>query len=198
MILASPMAAPPPAATRPSALLDCAAARPASATAFGTWTTACACRLAARVPRMSTMRVPRRAPLPGVAITSAREMPSRAASSPTRASALGANTTRCEGMSWVNGAGMRPQLVRRRVLAPDAERLLRGAVGDREQHRLLLGIVGVALPRRHYEHVPGTPFQDLAVDRGGALPFGADEDGAVGGAIALALEAGREHREVGA
>src|SRR3982075_2539925 len=56
MILASPIAAPPPAATRPSALA--AAARPASATALGTCTTARACSPAERAPRISTSRAP--------------------------------------------------------------------------------------------------------------------------------------------
>ena len=33
--------------------------------------------------------------------------------------------------------------MRGRILAPDAQRFLRGAVGDREQHRLLGGVVGI-------------------------------------------------------
>src|SRR5439155_1527241 len=85
MILASPMAAPPPAATRPSA--PRAAATPASAVGFGTCSAACAWSPAARAPNISTNRPPRRAPLPGVAITSARFKPSRAASSATHATA---------------------------------------------------------------------------------------------------------------
>src|SRR5712691_2091519 len=197
MILASPMAAPPPAATRPSALAFRAAASPASATPLGTCITACACSAAAREPRTSTIRPPRRTPLPGVAITSARVKPSRAASSATRAIAPGAKTTRWGATSWMKDAvtGAGPS-VRAGVLAPDAERLLRGSVGDREQHRILRGVVRVLLPRRHHEHVPRTPFQHLAVDRGRALAFGANEHGAVGRAVALALEALREHREV--
>src|SRR5262245_31299978 len=79
-------------------------------------------------------------------------------------------------------------LMRRGVLAPDAERFLRRAVGDREQHRVLRGVVGVVLPRRHNEDVPRGPGQLLAVDHGRALAFGADEDGAVGRAVLLALE----------
>src|SRR5688572_22954872 len=90
------------------------------------------------------------------------------------------------------------RLMRPRILAPDAERFLRGTVGDREQHRLLRGIVRVLLPRRHHEHVPRAPFEHLAVDRGRAAALRADEDGAVGRTILLALEAFREHREVGA
>src|SRR5712671_5679009 len=117
MNLASPIAAPPPAATRPSA--PAAAARPASATAFGTCTTACACSPAARAPRISISRAPSRAPLPGVAITSARSMPSRAASSATRATAPGANTTRWDGMSWVKEATMRCALALRSELGAD-------------------------------------------------------------------------------
>src|SRR6266508_4649430 len=52
------------------------------------------------------------------------------------------------------------------------------------------------LPRRHHEDVPRAPFQYLAVDRGRAPALGADEDGAVGRAVFLALEALREHREI--
>src|SRR5262249_48175204 len=68
--------------------------------------------------------------------------------------------------------------------------------GDREQHGLLRRMVGVMLPRWRDEDVVGTPFQRLAVDRGRALPFDADEDGAVGRAVFLALEALRQQREV--
>src|SRR5216683_2769996 len=86
-------------------------------------------------------------------------------------------------------------LTRARILAPNPERFLRGAVGDREQHRLLRRVVRVVLPRRHHEHVPRAPFEHLAVDRCAAPALGADEDGAVGRAVRLALEALREHRE---
>src|SRR5262249_24791494 len=230
MILARPMAAPPPAAIRPSA--PRAAATPASATGLGTCSAACAGSPAARAPSISTSRPPRRAPLPGVAITSARLKPSRAASSATRATAPGANTTRCPGRSWtkeimptdvrcdysmqcMRARSFTParklaggyqdgkkvprtleRSMRAGVLAPDSERFLRGTVGNREQHRFLSCAVGVMLPRRHHEHVVRAPFQRLAVDRGGALPFGADENGAVGRAVFLALEALGEQREV--
>src|SRR5438046_218417 len=86
-------------------------------------------------------------------------------------------------------------LMRRSILAPDSERFLRRAIGDREQHRFLPHPMGVMLPRRHHEHVVRAPFQYLAVDRGRALPFGADKDGAVGGAVFLALEAIGEERQ---
>src|ERR1700704_3092046 len=75
--------------------------------------------MAARAPRMSTRRWPRRAPLPGVAIPKARFMPSRAASSATRATAPGANTTRWDGMSWVKEATMRSALALRSELGAD-------------------------------------------------------------------------------
>src|SRR5262249_25285129 len=229
MILASPMAAPPPAATRPSA--PRAAATPASATGLGTCSEACAGSPAAPLPRISTSRAPRRAPLPGVAITSARFKLSRAASSATRAIAPGAKMTRCPGTSctkeiiptdirrdiqgragarkaYARRAGLptvikiakklrgRERLVRAGVLAPDSKRFLRRAVGDREQHGFLPGPMRGMLPRRHREPVVGAPCQHLAVDRGGALPFGADENGAVGRAVFLALEALGEQSEV--
>ena len=62
------------------------------------------------------------------------------------------------------------------VLAPDAERFLRRAVGNREQHRLLAGGVRVVLPRRHDEHVVRAPFQHLVADRRGALALDAHEE----------------------
>ncbi len=43
--------------------------------------------------------------------------------------------------------------------APDAERFLRRAVGNREQHRLLRRMVGIALPRRHHENVVAGPIR---------------------------------------
>src|SRR5262249_55093707 len=70
--------------------------------------------------------------------------------------------------------------------------------GDREQHRLLLGLVRVAHPRRHHEYVVRAPLERLVADLGGALALDADEHGAVGRAIGLALEAFRQQREVGA
>src|ERR1700730_8444117 len=78
------------------------------------------------------------------------------------------------------------------ILAPDAERFLRGTIGNREQHRLLGSGVGVTFPWRHHEDIIRSPFQHLAIDRGRAPAFGADENGAVGRAVALALEALRE------
>ncbi len=80
---------------------------PPPPTGLGTCITACACRPARAPPSKSSNACPSRAPLPGVAITSARAMPSRAASSPTRASAPGANTTRWAGSSWVKDTAMR-------------------------------------------------------------------------------------------
>src|SRR5262245_29287256 len=71
-------------------------------------------------------------------------------------------------------------LARVLVLAPDAKRLLRRSVGDREQHRFLSCLVRIALPGRHHEYVVRTPFEHLILDRGGAAAFGAHEDGAVG------------------
>jgi hypothetical protein len=53
-----------------------------------------------------------RAPLPGVAITSARLSPSLATSSAVRATAPGANTTRCGVTSWMKEIF---SLMRRRV-----------------------------------------------------------------------------------
>ena len=58
-------------------------------------------------------------------------------------------------------------------LAPDAERFLHRTVGDREQHGLLGGMVLIAFPRRHHEHVVDAPLVVLAIDRGAALALGA-------------------------
>src|SRR6516162_6410325 len=85
-----------------------------------------------------------------------------------------------------------------RVLAPDAERFLRRPVRDREQHRFLECRVGVRLPWWHDKNVLRTPFENLAVHRRPPLPFGTDEDGAVGRAVFLALESLWKQREIGA
>src|SRR5499427_10224011 len=219
MIFASPIAEPPPAAIRPSALAVPAAASPASATARGTWITACACRPAERLPSNSATRAPSRAPLPGVAITSARERPSRAASSATLAIRPAPNTTRCGGESWMKDSviaseakqsqpharaaeiasaafGRLAMTGRSMPFAPDAEGFLRGLVGDREEHRLRRGGVRIALPRRHHEHVVRPPFERLVAHLGAALALDAHEHRAVGRTVRLALEAGRQQREV--
>src|SRR5262249_17608788 len=126
--------------------------------------------------------------------------------SKTRVNALSAGNPELLARDWQSGSPLQAAvtcasdpgraLMRAGVLAPDSERFLRRTVGDREQHRFLSWGGGVMLPRRPHEHVVRAPFQHLAVDRGGALPFGADENGAVGGAVFLALEALGEEREV--
>src|SRR5262249_30558855 len=97
---------------------------------------------------------------------------------------------------WTDSTQPGRTSVRGSILAPDSKRFLRRAIGDREQHRFLPHPMGIMLPRRHHEHVVRAPFEHLAVDRGGALPLGTDENGAVGGAVLLALEALGEEREV--
>src|ERR1700722_18395526 len=73
-------------------------------------------------------------------------------------------------------------------LAPDAEGFLRRAVGNREQHRLLRRMVGVALPRRHHENVVRHPRGYVAFYSGRAFAFGAHEDDAVSRSIRLAFK----------
>src|ERR1017187_5491554 len=80
--------------------------------------------------------------------------------------------------------------------APEAERFLRRPVGYREQHGLLIGAVRIRLPSRHHEHVARSPFDGLPIHLGRALAFQAREDGAVGRAVALALEALGQQREI--
>src|SRR5258707_14462546 len=75
---------------------------------------------------------------------------------------------------WADYAQPRRALVRAGILAPDSERFLRRAIGDREQHRFLPHPMGVMLPLRHLEHVVPAPFQHLADDRERALPVGPD------------------------
>src|SRR5262245_64657433 len=82
------------------------------------------------------------------------------------------------------------------ILAPDAERFLRRPVGDREQNRVLGGMVRITLPRRHHEDVVRPPFEHLVLDRRRTPAFGADEDRPVGRTIFLAPEALRQQREV--
>src|SRR2546430_1859874 len=43
------------------------------------------------------------------------------------------------------------------ILPPNPQRLLRRAIGDREQNGFLRRMVRVALPRRHHEHVVDAP-----------------------------------------
>src|SRR3954454_8189478 len=86
------------------------------------------------------------------------------------------------------GADNGDELARVLVLTPDAERLLRGTVGDRKQHRLLRRAMRIALPGRHHEHVVGSPFQHLILDRRRAAAFCADENGVLVGTIFLAIE----------
>src|ERR1700728_5058990 len=83
-------------------------------------------------------------------------------------------------------------------LAPEAECFLRGAIGDREQHRLLRRAVRIALPRWDHEDVVRAPFEQLIADAGRALALGTDEDGAVGRAIWPAAKALGQHGETGA
>src|SRR5262249_6145332 len=152
-----------------------------------------------------TRRSPSRAPLPGVATTSAHAKPRRAASSATRPTAPGANTTRCGVMSWTKEAIMR--CVRSTpccaafeptsaLFAPDAERFLGRALGDREQPGVLGRGGGIGHPRPPHEHVLPAPFEDFVFAFGSALALGTDEDRAVGRAVVLALEAFRQQRQV--
>src|SRR5215813_13840431 len=67
--------------------------------------------------------------------------------------------------------------------APDAERFLGRAVGDREQHGFLRRLVGVTLPWRHDKDVIWPPFEERAVDLGRAAALDADENRAVGRAV---------------
>src|ERR1700722_8050973 len=115
-------------------------------------------------PRQAVGATFRFVPAYTFAVSASRTMPS------------GASTWRVYRFSTASAAALRS-------LAPDAERFLRRTIGDREQHRLLRRVVGVALPRRHDEDVVLGPFEHLAVDGRRALALDADKDGAVGGAI---------------
>src|SRR5262249_60598146 len=80
--------------------------------------------------------------------------------------------------------------------APDAERFLGRAVGDREQHGFLRRPVGVTLPWRHDKDVIWPPFQDRAVDLGRAVALDADENRAVGRTVRCAFKTLRQHRQL--
>src|ERR1700740_3290981 len=72
--------------------------------------------------------------------------------------------------------------------APDPERFLGRAVGNREQHGFLGGPVGGALPWRHDKDVIRSPFEDRTVDLGRTAALETDEDRAVGRLVGLAIK----------
>src|SRR5258705_10161576 len=74
------------------------------------------------------------------------------------------------------------------VFAEQVELLLHRAVGEAEQNRIIVGLVGDPVPARHHEQVARTPLKGLLADPRAALALDRREYGGVGRAIARGLE----------
>src|SRR5713226_5708603 len=84
------------------------------------------------------------------------------------------------------------------VFAEQIELLLHRAIGETEQHRVLVGLVGDPLPARHHEQVARTPLESLFADPRPPLAFDRGEYRGVGRAIARGLETLRQQLDEGA
>src|SRR5713101_5236165 len=84
------------------------------------------------------------------------------------------------------------------VFAEQIELLLHRAVGETEQNRILLGLVGDPLPARHHEQVARAPLESLLADPRTTLALNCREYRGVGGAIARGLETLRQQLDEGA
>src|SRR5688572_24051327 len=84
------------------------------------------------------------------------------------------------------------------LLAPQAERLLAGAVGEREEHRLRGRLEAQRRPRGHHERVARLEIEALVADPRGARTFDDRVHGAVGRAMGLAAEAPGQQLQEGA
>src|SRR6516165_6617182 len=82
------------------------------------------------------------------------------------------------------------------LFAPDAERFLGRAIGNREQHGFLCRPMGIALPWWHDEDVIRPPLKDRAVDFGRTAALDTDEDRAIGRTVGFAVKAFGQHREL--
>src|SRR6185312_10023425 len=70
--------------------------------------------------------------------------------------------------------------------------LLYRTVGEREQHRVGVGLVRDPAPARHHEQVARAPFEHFVANACAALAFDRGEHGGVGRAIARGLETLRQ------
>src|SRR5262245_44055955 len=66
------------------------------------------------------------------------------------------------------------------VLAPHADLLLHGPVGEREQHALVVGLVHHRLPARHHEDIPRAPDELILADESASAALNCREHGGVG------------------
>src|SRR4051812_46527985 len=74
---------------------------------------------------------------------------------------------------------------RLRVFAPQPERLLRGAIGEAEQHRVFRGVMRDRMPRGYDEDVAPTPGERAIADGARAAAFGDAKHRGIGGSIRL-------------
>src|SRR5205809_5050690 len=77
------------------------------------------------------------------------------------------------------------------ILAPQTERLLRGAVREAEQHGVLPGLVRHRQPRRDDEDVARTPRERQTADLAAPVPFDRAVDRRVGGSVGISGESRR-------
>src|SRR4051812_35237162 len=80
-------------------------------------------------------------------------------------------------------------------LAPQPDRFLDRPVGEAEEHRIFSRRVRDAVPRGYDEDVARAPLEDVVADLRAAVSFDDTVHGAVGRAIARAVETGRQELE---
>src|SRR6204780_5818548 len=74
------------------------------------------------------------------------------------------------------------------IFPEQIELLLHRAIGETEQHGILVRLVGDPLPARHHEQVARAPFKTLLADPRAALALDRGEHRGVRGAITRGLE----------
>src|SRR5450631_3608254 len=84
------------------------------------------------------------------------------------------------------------------ILAEQVELLLHRTIGEREQHRVRVGLMRDPLPARHHEQVARAPVEGLLADPRASAPFDRREHRRVGGTIARGLESLRQQLNEGA
>src|SRR2546425_12965679 len=78
------------------------------------------------------------------------------------------------------------------LFPPEAEGLLRGAIGRAEEHRFFARLVRHLLPRRHDEHIARSPRERARSDPAASASLDDAVDRRIGGAIGLPRETLRQ------
>src|SRR3974390_1463665 len=84
------------------------------------------------------------------------------------------------------------------ILAEQVELLLYRAVGETEQNRIGVGLVGHPVPARHHEEVARAPFEGLLADPRASPAFDGGEHGGIRRAVARGAESLRQKLDEGA